>query len=716
VVCPMCETPGYMAQTDAGKDVHCCNPSCMVPVFKTKKPQVEEAPKVEQQGNRTLIYGGAAVLLIGAAVGGAYVLLSPKQEVKENAVIEIPVETRSIESLITENTRENEANKALATLPEIMKASLAAFPDKIRIRDKNRHQEYGVQLAAESYADAGDLTKAREQIARLQRAGAGVAYLQIEPLVQVGWHQLNSGKQAEAVETAKEALTRTKGIPRTVRRTQDAVISLAALLVQTGLLDEAKALIDQEQDVGPRGNLSAYWRCAVTSHTFNVDDESRFSWHLNIPEPMRMGVVETLVSRNQADTALKFTETGRDVASRAACRAAWAGRLTLTTPENIEERIAAAIDAGKFDLPTQIQIWAAVSDAAHYRKQGTVAQSALGKGVALLETLPAPAVPKFPSMKAVYEGHGRQHGGLPDPAPAKSAALAASGIALAQLQQGKTADALKTLEQALDHYRAMTPSPTVTKARYEDCQKRETSVRSALGQAINQPSEDRLRIAFNNYRQQCDRLNQIARGRLDLQVAILRRFAVEGHAAAVWTLAEVRNSAGNEDLREPYRETSLAGFVMAIALAKGDRTLADSIKGLFQEKPLVPEPIDEVEAVVTVRLATGKIADAKTILGRAYRSNLAQKASFQLDLIAMQAAGRVQKTSSLTDTIDFIQGLDDLLVQEDLFLLLAGDAVNRGTAPQLWNMTKGARDIDVLEFLSLYRGFVKAIAVPRQAE
>ena len=33
VVCPMCDTPGFIAKKAAGRDVRCCNSNCMVPVF-----------------------------------------------------------------------------------------------------------------------------------------------------------------------------------------------------------------------------------------------------------------------------------------------------------------------------------------------------------------------------------------------------------------------------------------------------------------------------------------------------------------------------------------------------------------------------------------------------------------------------------------------------------------------------------------------------------
>src|SRR5690349_12284001 len=33
VVCPMCETPGFISPQQVGKEVKCCNPQCLMPVF-----------------------------------------------------------------------------------------------------------------------------------------------------------------------------------------------------------------------------------------------------------------------------------------------------------------------------------------------------------------------------------------------------------------------------------------------------------------------------------------------------------------------------------------------------------------------------------------------------------------------------------------------------------------------------------------------------------
>ncbi|WP_437190771.1 hypothetical protein [Planctomicrobium sp. SH527] len=713
VVCPMCETPGYMLPTDAGKDVQCCNPSCMVPVFKTRKPKVEEAPKVESKGNKTLLLAGvgAAVLIGGVAVwlvtsGGE----DPSLVVKPMTPA---VDEKDKADLVPSNQIKVQTEKPLLTLAEVQKQSLVSIVDRARQRDKNRQIEYGVQQAAISFAIAGDLKRAQEQIKRLQQSNQGIAYLQIQPLTEVGWLQLRTGKKAEAAATAKEALAFTKNLPKSVRRSHDYALALASLLVATDQTENANNLIEQQQDATIRGTLSLFWRMAVYGLTFDVDLESRFPWHVGVAEPMRMGVVEELVVRKLSDQALAFAGATKDSASQAACRAAWAGRLVLTQSAAAIPKVTAAIEAGKFDAATQVQVWAAVADAAHVLKDSATATASLEKAVAAMATVEAPTTVNTPGRKEIYDSDGKPNQGLPDSAPSRSAAQAASSLAIVQLHLGQNDAALAMIQKGLDFYRGMTPGPVVTRNLVDECQKQESLVRADLAKVLGIPnSDDRVRIAFNRYRQQCGRLNDLAVKRLDLQVTLLRYFAEAGLLEQVWAIAQERGSVSDVALQEPYLTTQLPGLLLALSEATGQSTLSANLKAAFPEKGLVPENVDLIYATTAAQISAGQLVQASNILERAFRSNVSKRFPDHLDAIALRMGGRVQAAHSTKDSIAFIQRLFDQLIQEDLFLLLAGDAANRDKAGELWRLTLDSRELDALEFVALYRGFVGGGVTP----
>jgi|GEM_PF-1552852 len=708
IKCPMCETVGYLAPADQGKDVQCCNPQCMVPVFKTERPKVEVAPPPKPKSKLPLMIGGVAAL--GGAVGAAVFLMAPKTpDSLPPAEIVIPSSAPVEDKLVPEQNRVVVREEAPpATIEEIRKKSLELILDRARQRERNRNAEYGYQLAAETFAQAGDLNKAREQVRRLQ---SGAAYLQIQPLVEIGWQELAKGQQAEARQTAQTATGKAKNLPRTVRRSHDAVVSLVALLTALGQQKEALALIDQEQDHGPRGQVSVLWRTALDARTFDLDVEAGRVWHFSLPEPMRLGAVESLVAASQNDAALALAATGRDEASKSACRAAWAGRLAQLRPADVQSQVEAAIQSGKFNPTTQCQVWAAVGDMARSLKNQPLAESALAASLASFQQIQAPMSVKAPSKKELHDSDGKAHVGLPNPAPAHAAALAAAELGLLQYHLGKTEDGWKTIQSALDFCRGMVPSPAFTQSLLDECRDHEGAVRSELARALNLGSDDqRIRAAFNRYRSQCTKLHQAAQARLQIQVDILRAVARQGGLEPVWTLLQQRSNHGDLQQREPYRGTSLPGYVLALAQAAGKQELVSSIKGTFTEKPLEPDPLDVMNAQASRLVQDGQYDAASDLVERGYRSDLTKKRPDELDQLALQLSGRIQAKATPEAVISYLQNLFDLLVQEDGFLLLAGGSVAQGTAPQLWKITAGSRELDALEFVSLYRGFIAGAA------
>jgi hypothetical protein len=70
VVCPMCETEGYVPPTAAGKEVKCANTKCMVPVFKAKAATVEAPPPPPpKKSNLVMLIGITVVVMALIGVG-----------------------------------------------------------------------------------------------------------------------------------------------------------------------------------------------------------------------------------------------------------------------------------------------------------------------------------------------------------------------------------------------------------------------------------------------------------------------------------------------------------------------------------------------------------------------------------------------------------------------------------------------------------------------
>lgn len=706
VKCPMCETVGYLPPSEAGKDVQCCNPECIVPVFKSPRPQVEEAPVEAPKDNRMLILGGGTVAAIVAVALVWFLVLRPEPNQVTTEEFEIPnrPSIEELELVPKANTVVRETEARPETPEEIRKKSLEDIAARARQKDRNRNADVGSQLAAEAFAQAGDISMARDQLRRIQSASQ---YLQIQPLVEIGWTQLFEGKSAEAGQTVTTALARAKDPPKSIRKSLDAVTALAALCVATGRTQDAESLIQKELDRGERGEVSMWWRSAVDNRTFRIDLEAGRPWHLAVPEPMRVAVVESLMGQGLSDEALAFAATGENPASQGTCRAAWAGRLAASKPDQVVEAVTAALQKAKAAPAGETQAWAAVASMANQNKQSALASGSLEKAVASAAGIQARKAVAVPGLKEIHGSEGRPFAGLPNPAEPHAATLAYAHLAVAQHQAGQKEAAWGNFLKAVEQARGMAPSPAQTQQLLDECQSQEAALRAQLNQVLNLGgTETRLRAEFGRYRRQCGRLHAEAQNRFQLQVALLRRAAELGYLQEVWDLMTAHHTNPDLALKEPYLDSTLPSLLFSLAKAAGNKALADQIKGAFPTNPLQVEPLDELYADTAAALDRKDYKGASDLLRRAYNTQIGRRTPDWIDGITLRVCGRAQGETAPDAMVPFIKNLHDVVIQEEAFLLLAGNSMRSGTASQLWKATAGSRDLDALDHVSLYRGFV----------
>ncbi|WP_437201959.1 hypothetical protein [Planctomicrobium sp. SH664] len=707
VVCRMCETPGYIQPSDAGKDVHCCNPDCIVPVFKAPRPQVTEEIKAPEKNLKPLYIGGGLAALLAIGGGVWYAMQPPPVVDRTDDVVAVHKDEERLKGLIAKDNAAVTKVERLLDSPEAVRTEAVARI-KDRVRDRNISRARAHQIAAEIYASAGQLDEANGQFQDLRRVRDGAApFFQIQPLVETAWLQRRTGKTEEANQSLTEALARAKDLPKSVRRTQDAVASLAAALVALGRQEEALQLIQVEQDTDARGRASTLWKGTTESKTFNFDAMARSPWHVVMPEPLRMSVVETLVGRGEVETALAFAATGNDASSQAACRAAWAGQLPSLQKGQAVSTLNAALASAKFSPAEQTRLWAAL--AAGYLEMGdkVSAQSALDRALTLLDGLQVPGPMPLPTKRQILDGRGRPFGGLADPTANQTASLAAADVALVQNRLGQRDAAKANLAKALDFAQATTPSPVATQAAVDECQQSGQLVRRELASQLGVKGDDsKFEASFNNYRRQCNVLDQLADTRLATQAEILRAAAMEGMLPEVWGLVRDRLQNGNARVAEPYFETTLPGMLIAAASVEGQSTLVSEIKAAAGSRQFETDPIDQLEVRTSALIAAGKLAEAADVLKAAYLKDLAKKQPDRVDRVGLRMSSRVQSRQSPAEALKFIKSLHDANLKEEALLLLGGYAIQHGKGPELWRLTADDRDLNGMEALSLYRGLV----------
>lgn len=717
VVCPMCDTVGYIQPQDAGKDVQCRNSDCPVPIFKSKRPKVEAPPEEPKKNKLPLIVGSVLTVCVLAGVafmlsggdegpetgsgggygGGGYGGSNNDDECDSCPIVEecdnCPPERISV--------------------AEVQQRSLVKVVEAARDRAKGYNPNEGTRLAAETFALAGQVQEARKELQRLESGGEKTAYLQLQPLAEIAWAQIRQGETDAAAATAKEASGKTQNLPSTVRRSLDSLTSVAATLVATGQLDLANQLMAEQVksvggNLGSRGDSSVIWRTALDSGTYDISLEASRPYHVFMPESMRIGVIETAVTHGFHQESLQLIAGAQGVDSQDACRAAWAGRVTETSPSTALTLVENML--GGVHAVGQARAWAAV--ASHFASQNNspAAQDALSRALAAAGQMAEPQPETAPSMKQLYDARSEPFNGLSHPALERSASMACADIAIVSLQLKNTAQAAEYTQKAMAYARATTPSPARTQEIYDEADKQRVSVRSEL-QRLLSVDADEARRAHIRYRQAAENLNKLAQERLAFQIELLRAIAKSGLHAEVFDLAMTQHQISDVQQREPFLDHSLPGLVFVLADLDGNDALTARIREVLGRN-LNIDPVDAAIGTVRRQLQQGSIKRAASTLRDIYSAKVALTSRSRTDVEALSLIATVQQTRPISETFEFLTSLTDPSLRQDAFLMFAAQSARAGKAVDFWELlqTPVVRELQPLDRASIYRGFVTELS------
>ncbi|WP_437186858.1 hypothetical protein SH668x_000224 [Planctomicrobium sp. SH668] len=706
VKCPMCDTAGFMQPEDAGKDVHCANPNCTVPVFKSRRVITEAPPVQEAADNRPMIFGGGAVAAIIAGACFWFFVLAPKKE--EDPVIDFtPQAVEADKSLNLDNVIHRPTEAAPTSIPEIRETALAKIVETAQSSQRNRSKEFAAQLASEALAESGNLKVAQQQLGRLQRQ---YSYLQVQPLTQIGWQQLATGKAADAQATALSGFSRAKSAPTSIRRTLDSNASLSALLISVGKSDEAGQLIEGFQNFEDRGRLSTLWRSSIDSRSFRIDVEAERPWHILCPEPMRTSIVEALVCNGQIDKGLEFTKTGANVASQENCLAAWAGRVAERDLSKAVERVTAGLSTNQASASGECLAWSAVASVALTLKNEAVYQTAIANAQSAAEKIEAVPAIEVPEILAILESEGKAYVGLPNPAPATAAGLAQMALAAVQIQHGDKTSAWENVQLAINNMRATALSATLTQQMLDECEKNEPAVRERINVVKNAGgNEQTLRTEFSRYRRQVSKLHSDAVDRLQKQAILLRFAAQHGLLEDVTEYTITSSQVSDAKSNDAYSLTSLPGFLMVIGAADDKLDITEKVNASFTSPKPVIDPLDIVYGNARKSLNSGNYDAVSQVIRDAYRAGTGKQKPDRMDEITLHFCAKVQSLIPSDKMLSFIKNLHDELIQEDAFLLLAGYSINNDKAADLFKVAQGNRSLGAIDEVAIYRGFVAGL-------
>lgn len=710
VVCPMCETPGYLTPTDSGKDVQCCNPECIVPVFKSKRVAIKDEAPPPPQRNWVLWGGMGAGAVIVAGVATWLLLGKQPETVGPSRIDPVVIEEKRGNDLVPPNERVIQQGPKVLTLGEIRKESLVRMVDSAKSREHNRNAEYGWQLVSESQSQAGDVTAAAETLAQMQKNARAEPSFQVIPLVELGWQQLAAGQNDALKTTLDSALAKAANLPKTVRRTQDIVIALSTLLIAADRIPEATALIDKHNDFEVRGTLATLWRTALESKSFNVQLEGELPWHAAMPDPLRIAIAECLVLRGQPAKALAWLKSLPGIPTRDACRAAWAGRLLQKHPEKMAE-VTAELTQPEMTPAAQCRVLAAAGYVLAQAGDAENAKARLAEAVKQLDALtPAEPLP-VPDLRAVFDSDKKERLGLPDPGPVHSQALAALDVALLQLALKDKDAVFASFQKAHLLARGMSPGPAATQKLVNDS-KNEATIRSQLQAAFRMSDAD-VRLAFYKYGRQAQAFDALADSRLAWQARFLKLAAHHGLLAQTWDFIKQVDAESDINRKDPLlaQPELIGNDLLAWAQGTEQTELAAQLKAHTTPVRFSADPLVTAEAKGKFLIEQQKFPAAAEPIQPFYRGQAAGKQPDEIDAAALRIVGQVQQSADLKQQLAFAQLLNDPVLQEEAHLLIAGTSVRRQFAPELWTLVTESKDLEPLDRVGIYRALVSAIPV-----
>ncbi|QDU40832.1 hypothetical protein Mal4_51940 [Maioricimonas rarisocia] len=707
VVCPMCDTPGFIPEKQQGKDVKCCNPECLVPVYTAPEPEPEETEDEAPAANWTtrIFWGVAGTALVAGLITVYMVVFNAEvDETDPLAVPPIAANDDGEEDPLNDPTGGGTKPEVVVDPPvtpaEIRDEALPEMVKAAQQRDNNRSKPFGRQQAAEAYALVGDLSKARQQLTRLADVGRTVPFYRIGPLVEIARQQRNAGDMAAANATLDKALA-VASFPRVGRQPLDAVGNLAAALVINDRLDDATQLVTSHAAGGSRGALSALWQGAMDLKTYNVSVESTHPYLHQMPGAIWVAVTRSVAHEGTVDQAVTWARAADDVSVRDNSLAAWAG--VAAARGNDEDMQALDAIAGNSSPTGQTRIWAAVADAQLLAGKTEAAKASLEKADAALASLSVPQPQPLPDMKAIYRSIGRRNAGLPDPAPWYSAALAAADLAELHKRLGDGETAWERLRTALRFTAGTAPGLSATKALTEQNSdfnraSTEQQLKSALGL-----KDSELFLAFNRYRRQCEMLHDEAQKRFRFEVQLLRRAVRLGMEESVWTLVDGRDEALGTSVAQPYLESTLSGLLSVTAKERGNSELEAAVRSGMAGTSVQMNPGDVIVIGIQRLLQADQFDQIVQILRSYYRTPGHDR--YVADREVMIAISQYQDEAGYSAAIDLILQLPDPLIREDCLLLTSARAGLDRKEDSAWKAL-AKQNLSATERVAAYRGLI----------
>lgn len=716
VVCPMCDTAGYLPPTAAGQEVRCANSKCVMPVFTApseKKAEPAPAPLPPPPTNRMPLVAGMTTLLMAAVGGGLYFYSTlpsnsakaPKTMSDEDRALLAEMSGgakpansgKTIGKPAEQATGEKNPNGAPQTAEPTaemrIQNTLKLMQDFSLEKSKQRSKPYCRQLSAEASAIAGQTKAANEHLGQLLKVGNQVSYYQINPLLELFWREFAAGEK-NAVTRLDAAMKEVAKIPKFGRTRLDIAGRLAAALVASGRVPEAKTLLKGIHSSDAEGQLAAKLQMASDGHVAPLQESYSL---LPGDFPQAVAATVSLMSRGQMEGAANWAAAQDDDEAKTECLAIWAETFAkLNAKEGTADADGAIAAAVKSLSPAlAARVWARAGCGRIAVKDQAGAAAAIKLAQEAMATVPVPQPVVMPNLKATLRFK------LPPAIPLVQAATAMGEIAhLQALSPESKADAEKSVDVAVAYADGMAPFTAIARKTYDDAERRgPVGLRSYLRTELKLKSDDEARTAASNYKTVLHDIVETSNERFELQTKLLQGLIRSGVDLnqKVWIIVNARSSSDDLNRRDDYFATPIPGEL--IERMKG--TLEEkAIRGAWSLHAKGDAPPRPVAAELNAKLQSNPGVAVQYL-------NSAVPKSAAKDELVLLTVSQLAESDQLPLAFKFIGDLDDIVNREECYRLAAAIGARHGNVAAIASQI--AAVVEHTEKISLCRGLVAGL-------
>jgi len=718
VVCPMCDTAGYVPQSAAGRNVRCANPKCHVPIFTAPAPQVEAPPPEppKSKGNPLVIGIITAVVVSVVGLGIWFVSSRPTNTAPEGGALtpeqiaEIAKKakksdtdagtTPSIDATTKSATTDAATTQTTAapagpSVEQMIQQTLHNMKEVSLTGSPNRSKPYCRRLAAESAVLAGDVAVAREHMDALIKVGPELPYYRIGAEVEIFWREHKMKSTSTAGEVLSQAAADAVKLNRIGRDQLDLATRLAAALAAGGRAAEGRDILKMHQSPGLEGETSAYLQAIAADA--QIIDARRIELRPILPRqaPQAAAATALLVIRGESAAARDWANGWQEPYIKAECLTALAEAAVLDRAAQLPTSEIAALPP-----ESQLLLWARAARRQAVHNRTDAAKDSLSKAVAQLDSITAPTEFAIPDTKALLKWK---------PASAENLlALAAGAAELAVVQNLVAKDAAaaqKALDLSMQACRALGPAPdAIARLQNEAENLGATGLRQKIKTDLQLRDDDEARQQVIVYRRVLSDLAKASEERFNDQVTILSRAAQAGLEDAVWTIVSARANAADAAQREPYFNTEVASWLVERFRGRSATDLVQAVQAAAAD--VLPSGVKRPAAAeFEEHIDAGRLREAVSVLQRPDVTPEVRES------LALTAAIRLAARDPLEKLWQFVGQVPDIVLREQALEYGGLIATRRGQGPVVFKQI--ATLAAATEKISLGRGLIAGLTQSR---